>query len=74
VSIFGGVCILLVDVAALVNLDGICKVMLLIYYNFVVIVRVTLSILRSSRMSAKVIIIIKDFTDKLRLGMALIHY
>ena len=73
-SIFGGVGILLVDVAALVNLDGICKVMLLIYYNFVVIVRVTLSVLRSSRMSAKIIIIIKDFTDKLRLGMALIHY
>ena len=48
--------------------------MLLIYYNFVVIVRVTLSVLRSSRMSAKVIIIIKDFTDKLRLVMALIHY
>lgn len=65
-STFSSVCliILLVHISSLINLDRVCKVMLLIYNDFIVIVRATILI---------ALAIFKNIIYQLGLCMTLIH-
>lgn len=66
--------ILLVDVSTLINLNGVCEVVLLIYNNFVVVMAAAILVaLGASRMGADVGSVFKDIAYKLRFGVTLIH-